>query len=88
MPSNKGIVMTVMNKIMIDDIDQKIGNKSFYSVRELVSAGVFGSLSSARRALQGGRLTYIRISQRRFVVQRQELLNFLQKSFGGNKEGF
>lgn len=68
-------------KEMVDNIDLKIGNKSFYSTRELVNCGVFGSLVSARRALQGGRLRYVKISQRRFVVDRQELLSFLQNNF-------
>jgi len=75
--------MSEIIKEMVENIDQILGNKPFYSVRELVKCGIFGSLVSARRALQGGRLLYVKISQRRFVVIRQELLSFLQNNIEG-----
>ena len=75
--------MTDLVSQMIDTFDQKIGDKPFYSVRELVNCGIFGSLVSARRALKRGRLNYLRISQRRLVVIRHDLLNFLKSNVEG-----
>lgn len=68
-------------KFILEEVDQKIGVKPFYSTRDLVDAGVFGSLVSARRALLAGRLIYIKISPRRFVVARSVLCSFLEKNF-------
>jgi hypothetical protein len=66
---------------IIDGLDQKIGDHPFYSVRQLVSSGVFGSMASARRALKQGRLSFVKISPRRFVVPRHEILQFLENNF-------
>lgn len=86
LPTNKGIAMSELTKAMLETIDQKIGDKSFYSVKELVTVGVFGSLVSARRALKKGCLPYIRVSQRRFVVLRPALLHFLQNNFAEKQD--
>lgn len=75
--------MTEYESQMIDTINQKMGDKPFYSVRELVNCGIFGSLVSARRTLKRGRLNYVRISQRRFVVIRHDLLKFLKSNSEG-----
>ena len=78
--------MSKNTKAILAEIDQKIGVKAFYSTRELVTAGIFGSLISARRALQSGRLTYLIISPRRFVVLRPVLLDFLQRNVAVKQE--
>lgn len=74
---------TEIVKVLAAELDEKIGDQPFFSARQLVTLGVFGSLVSARRALKEGRLSSVKISPRRSIILRHELLNFIQKNLTG-----
>jgi hypothetical protein len=69
-----------ISKILATELNQKIGDQPFYSLRQVVDLGVFGSIGSARRAIKKGRLSFVKISPRRSVILRHELLSFLQNN--------
>jgi hypothetical protein len=77
--------MSEINNALVNELTQKIGDQSFYSLRQIVNLGVFGSMVSARRALKDGRLSSVKISPRRSVILRQDLLNFLQNNLTLNQ---
>ena len=68
---------------LIEELNKKLGDSPLITTRQLISCGIYGSLSAARQALREGRLPFIKISLRRFVVPREELLNFLLNNFAG-----
>ena len=65
---------------LIEELNRKLGDKPFYSLRELISAGFFGSMPAARRALLKGCLPYVKISPRRSVIPRSSIIEFLRKN--------
>ncbi len=65
---------------LVKEFDQKIGDRPFFTLPELVSLGLFGTVQTARLALQEGKLPFIRISERRCVVPRQCLIQYLEKN--------
>jgi len=66
---------------LVDELNEKLGDKPFYTLRQLISVGFFGSMHAARRALQEGRISFVRISPRRSVIPRTVLLEYLRKNF-------
>ncbi len=64
---------------LVDEINRKLGDQSFYTLRQLISIGIFGSMHSARQAIKQGRLSFIKISPRRCVIQRKTLLDFVSR---------
>lgn len=65
---------------LVEELDRKLGDKPFYSLRELISIGFFGSMPAARMALLKGSLPYIKISPRRSVIPRSSIIEFLCNS--------
>jgi len=61
----------------IQELDRIIGDRPFYTLRELIAIGFFGSRSAARNALKEGLLTFVKISPRRFVIPRKAVLYYL-----------
>lgn len=66
---------------LVEELEDKLGDRSFITVRQLVDCGVFGSMSAARMALADGRLPFVRISPRRFAIPRSALVAYLTKNF-------
>lgn len=66
--------------ILITELNIRLGDRPFYTLRDLTSIGFFGSMPAARKALQEGRLPFFKISARRNVVSRQSLIEFLEKN--------
>jgi hypothetical protein len=65
---------------LVEELNKKLGDKQFYSLRELTSVGFFGSLPAARIALLKGQFPYIKISPRRRVIPRSSIIEFLRNS--------
>lgn len=66
---------------LINELIEKFGDQPFFTVQELVSIGIFGTGQSAKDTLDKGKLPYIKISERRSVVPRACLIEFLKKNF-------
>jgi|ERR1700676_379644 len=65
------------NKIS-DEFSDMIGGLHFYSVRQIVNLGIFGSLVSVRRSMYAGELPYIKVTPRRSIVKREDLIEFIK----------
>lgn len=65
---------------LVRELNSKLGDRPFYTLRQLTSIGFFGSMPAARMALRDGQLSFVKISPRRFVVPRLALLNFLRNN--------
>lgn len=79
-------MITQVMDSLVEELNTKLGNRPFYTLRELTSIGFFGSLSSARMALKDGRLTFVKISPRRLVIPRPVLLEYLRNNMSEGKE--
>ncbi len=62
------------------ELNEKIGDRPFFTLPELVSLGLFGTVQTARHALQDGEIPFIRISTRRCVIPRSAVLDFIRKN--------
>ena len=71
---------------VVEELESKLGDRSFISVRQLVDYGVYGSTSAARKALSDGNLPSIRISPRRLAVPRTSLLEYVRKNMSIGEE--
>lgn len=71
---------------MIGELDSKLGDLPFYTLRQLTSIGFFGSMPAARAALRKGQLAFVKISPRRFVIPRFVLLEYLHNNMSVNGE--
>ncbi len=60
-----------------EEINKKLGDRPFYTIRQLISIGLFGSMHAARVALKKGQLTFVKISPRRSVIPRSVVLAYL-----------
>lgn len=68
-----------------EELNSKLGDLPFYTLRQLISIGFFGSTSAARVALREGRLTFFKISARRLVIPRLVLLEYLRNNMSGSE---
>ncbi|HEY4831642.1 MAG TPA: hypothetical protein VIH61_03680 [Waddliaceae bacterium] len=66
---------------MIEEVNKKLGDRSFYTIPELVSLGLFGTVQAAREALKNGRISFIRVSERRCVIPRKCLVQYLKNNY-------
>lgn len=77
----KGFAMsTSCIDLLIEDLNKKLGDRPFYTLRELTLIGFFGSLPAARLALKKGDLVFIKISPRRFIIPRSVVLEYVRKN--------
>lgn len=62
------------------ELNEKIGNRAFFTLPELVSLGLFGTVQTARQALTEGNLPFIRMTERRCVIPRAGLLDYIRSN--------
>lgn len=65
---------------LVKELNKKIGDRTFFTLPELVSIGLFGTLQTARHALKAGKIPFIRISERRCVIPRHCLIQYLENN--------
>lgn len=58
---------------------KKIFHKDFYTPKELLKMGLFGSKSSLHREIQLKRLNAFRSNDRRVLIFKEDIIEFLQK---------
>lgn len=63
---------------LIKELNQKIGDRSFFTLPELVSFGLFGTVQTARYVLKESEVPFIRVSKRRCVIPRAALINYIR----------
>jgi len=71
---------------LIEELESKLGETSFVTIRQLVDCGIYGSMSGARIALSEGNLPFIQISERRRVIPRLVLLEYLRNNISNKRE--
>lgn len=77
--------MTVqVNNILIDELTKQLGDRNFYTIRDLKTLGYFGSLQAVRMALREGKIAYIKISPRRSLIPRVALIDYLRNNLSEN----
>lgn len=67
--------------LLIQELTNRLGDHSFYTLKQLTSIGFFGSMSAARNALDEGLIPFLKVSKRRYVIPRQSLIAYLQSNF-------
>ncbi len=73
--------MTSQNtESLLETLEAKLGDSFFITARQLVDCGLYGSVNSARIAIESGNLPFVRISKRRLVIPRHNLMEFLRTS--------
>lgn len=65
---------------VVKELNEKIGDRAFFTLPELVTLGLFGTVQTARHALIDGNLPFIRISERRCVIPRAALLEYVRNN--------
>lgn len=70
---------------LVEELNKKLGDQPFYTLRQLTSIGFFGTTSAARKALKSGKLAFVKISPRRCVVPRNTLLDYLRCNLSEKK---
>lgn len=65
---------------LVKELNEKIGDRAFFTLAELVSIGLFGTMQTARHALKEGELPFIRMSERRCVIPRAALLDYIRNN--------
>lgn len=73
------MTVPVINSL-VDKFAQQLGDRHFYTIRDLQILGFFGSIHAARKALRNGKLIYVKISPRRRVIPRAALLDYLRNN--------
>ncbi len=71
---------------ILDEITEKIGNRAFCTINDLIELGLFGSHNAALVAFRRGDIAYVRISPRRIVVAKQDLIKFIERNFKNIEE--
>ena len=71
---------------LIKAIEKQIGDYSFFSTKQLIKLNIFGSPSAVRLALQRGDLSFVKISKKRFIISRNDLIKYLIDNFCGQKK--
>lgn len=78
--------MVAQINLIIEEFIKEIGELQFFTIEDLQNLGFFGTKYAARRALKNGQLSYIRISDRRRVIPRSVLLEYLRNNISKNGE--
>ena len=66
--------------VVLNELDETFGKQQFYTLRQITSTGIFGSMYGVRKALQEKRLGFVQVSPRRCVIPRAALLKYLSKN--------
>jgi len=67
-------------KTLLKEISEQLGDHQFFTASELAKIGFFGTTYAARKAIKEGKLPFIRISNRRKVIPRPALLEYLRNN--------
>ena len=65
----------------VEKIKKHIGVKQFFTIKDLLALGLYGSKESASLAMRQEIIPTVRISERRRVVMREDLLKLLEKKY-------
>lgn len=60
---------------LIDRLNNLMGSRQFFTPPELVKMGIYGSKSSVWRAVHLGHIEAIQISDRRWVILKESIVN-------------
>jgi hypothetical protein len=66
---------------ILNEVSEKIGNKSFCTANDLIEIGLFGSHNAVLVALRRGDLPYLKVSSRRLIIPKKDLIKFIERNF-------
>lgn len=65
---------------LLQEINKNLGDIAFFTKRQLVKPyGIFGSIRAVHLALESGQIKSVKISARRTIIPRSEVLNFISR---------
>lgn len=67
---------------LIEEFDRLLGDKPYFTVKQLIDLGLFGSVSAASKALKRGDLPSVKVSEKRTVIPRSAALQFFKDNLG------
>lgn len=68
---------------LIKRINQIMGSRHFFTSADLIRLGIFGSKSAVWRAVKLGYIEAIYITDRRRVIMKESLLNYIKRQNDG-----
>jgi hypothetical protein len=72
-----------LKDLLLDEVGKQLGNRQYFTCRDLCDLELFSSITSAREAMRTGLLPYITMAPRRHIVHRSILLNFICSNLKG-----
>lgn len=66
---------------LIDRVEKLMGPRHFFTPPELVKMGIFGSKSSAWRAIRLGYVEAIQTQDRRWVILKESIIKHLKERY-------
>jgi hypothetical protein len=70
-------VSTIMNSLA-EELVKQLGDRQFYTARDLHTFGLFQTLFAAREALKQRKISYIRVTPRRRLIPKAAVLKYLR----------
>lgn len=70
-------------EIILEKLSKKLGDEDFILPSKLVEAGIFGSSTACRNALQKGVIPSLKITKNRILIPRQAVLDHINRCYQG-----
>lgn len=68
------------NESLIAEFAKSLGDKPYFTGKQLIDLGLFGSATGISKALNNGVLPFIRVSKKRRVVPRSAVVQYFQNN--------
>jgi hypothetical protein len=69
---------TPLVSALVEELTKKLGDRPFFTAKQLAEFGLFGTVASVYVALNKGSLQFIRISPRRRIIPKIALIAYLE----------
>ena len=65
---------------LVREFDELLGKKPYFTAKQLIDLGLFGSVSAASKALKRKDIPSIKVSEKRSVIPRSAVLKFFKEN--------
>ncbi len=72
--------MSIKTESLIQEFENFLGKKPYFTTNQLIEIGLFGSASAANAAIKRGSLPTIKISPKRTVIPRSAVLEYFRNN--------
>lgn len=72
--------MSTSTEVLVEEFNKFLGKKPYFTPKHLIEVGLFGSYSAAYTALKKGAIPSIKVSPKRTIVPRSEVLKYFREN--------